>query len=196
MKSLQKSAHRIINKDLFRIIVNRLWIEYDHGGISIKRSYQATILEGFMDLFPLDNPHYDISSDIYKEAKDRIDRFNRRNKTKQKQLELPFMGLETLSNIEFTLLSLEELCRWYKEESEELGFYYQFPIKVCNLLKDLFELSYSKKIRIRVNLNNTDKESIIKEGNRRNNHAVSKMIRVEDFMNFRISPWTNQLYNK
>lgn len=205
MKKERKPLSRLSNEVLFLMIVNRLWIEYDHGGISVRRSYQATLLEGLMPLFPSTERHYGISGDIYKEARSRIDRFinakksgskfNRKNKSSCIQLELPFTELETFSNIEFALLSLEEMCRWYKEEAERLGFYYQFPGKVAILLKGLLEMCYSKEIRRRLDLSQINKDIIIKQGDWRCSYKMRQEGRMEDFKNSGINPWRDQMYN-
>lgn len=199
MGTRQKHIKRLSHKVLFRMIVNRLWIEYDHGGISCGRSYQATLLEGFMSLFPLDEPHYGIDGDIHKEIKDRTDRYLRskriiKHKERHVQLELPFQELEVLSNTEFALLSLEEMCRWYREESEKLGFYFQFPGKVVNHLKNMCELCYNKSICRRVSLKQITKDLITREGDRRNEYKNRNESRLEDFQRFGINPWRDQLH--
>jgi hypothetical protein len=201
MKKEQKPLKKLSNEVLFRMIVNRLWIEYDGGGISDRRGYQSTLIEGFMHLFPLNEPHYGIEGDIHKEIKDRTERYLRskniiRHKEKHVQLELPFQELGVLSNIEFALLSLEEMCRWYKEESERLGFYYQFPGKVANHLKNMCELCYKKSIRRRVNLKQITKDLIIREGDRRNEYKNRNESRVDDFQIHGINPWRDQMYIK
>lgn len=201
MKGTQKEARNLSHKVLFRIVLNRLWNEYSSGGISHNRSYQATLLEGFMDLFHLDDPHYQIRSDVFKEIKDRTEKYAYSKRMRDlrtadqnyTQLNLPFVELDTLNNEEFSLLSLCEMCRWYEEEAQRLGFHYQFPEKICHYLKDMCELCFSKSIRIRIDLKQVTKAAIIEQGNRRREYKSKQESRMDDFIRLGINPWNDRL---
>jgi len=186
---------------LFRLLINRLWFEYSSGGISHRRSYQATLVEGFMNLFPLDWSYCDVEGDVFEEVKFRVDRHIRAKERRDKQTlpkqqkfiqcELPFVELSVLSNIEFTLLSLEELCRWYEEEAERKGFLYRHPANICFYLKNLCEICFRKSLRRRVSLERVSKELIVPEGNDRNGLKVLAESRFDDFERCGINPWNS-----
>jgi hypothetical protein len=186
---------------LFRLLINRLWCGYDSGGISIRRSYQATLVEGFMDLFPVDWRYCDVVGDVFGEVKFRVDRHIRAKERRDKQnlpkqqkfiqCELPFVELSVLSNVEFTLLSLEELCRWYEEESERKGFLYRHPVNTSFYLKNLCEICFRKSLRRRVPLGSISKEAIVFEGNDRNELKSRAESRYDDFERLGINPWNS-----
>lgn len=182
------------NTVLFRKMLNSLWIEYDHGGISVGRSYQARLIEGFMSFFPIQNEHRYLEGDFYRVVQMTIDeaRSNVQTTDNHCQLELPFTDMCVLSLEEFTLLSLQELCRWYDEESEAEGFLYHWPKKTAHLLRVMFRLAYSDSIRIeRLRHVKYDKQSIIREGGLRFKIADKNERRVADFVRMDINPWTD-----
>lgn len=200
----KRPLYALNSEVLFRLLINRLWCGYDSGGISIRRSYQATLVEGFMDIFPTDWVNCDIDGDVFGEVKFRVDRHirvrewrekqNPRKQQKWVQCELPFVELSVLSNIEFTLLSLEELCRWYEEEAEGKGFLYKHPVNTSFYLKNLCEICFRKSLRRRVPLESISKEAIVFEGNDRNELKSRAESRLDDFERCKINSWNDNLY--
>jgi len=154
-----------------------------------------------MSLFSIDWSYCDVVGDVFEEAKFRVDKhlriIDKRNKLnlpkKQRyiQSELPFVELSVLSNVEFTLLSLEELCRWYENEAEKNGFLYRHPANICFYLKNLCEICFRKTLRRRVSLEMTSKEVIVHEGNDRNELKYRAESRFDDFERCGINPWNN-----
>jgi hypothetical protein len=154
-----------------------------------------------MDLFPTDWVNCDIVADVFGEVKYRVDRHvrarewrERQNPRKQQkwvQYELPFAELSVLSNVEFTLLSLEELCRWYEEEAEKKGFLYKHPANISIYLKKFCEICFRKSLRRKVSLEVIKKESIITEGNERNRLKRQMESRMDEFERCGINPWWN-----
>lgn len=182
------------NAVLFRKMLNSLWIEYDHGGISVGRSYQASLIEGFISFFPIQDECRCLEGDFYRVVQMAVDevRSNVQVSSNYCQLELPFTEMCVLSLEEFTLLSLQELCRWYDEESEAEGFLYHWPKKTAHLLKIIFKQAYSETIRIeRLRHVKYDKQSIISEGGLRFKIANKNEQRVADFESMGINPWTD-----
>ncbi len=201
---MNKRPLYLLNSEvLLRLLINRLWCGYDSGGISALRSYQATLVEGFMDLFPIDwiNLNCNIVADVFGEVKYRVDRHLRMKDRRDKQnlhkqerweqVELPFVELTVLSNNEFVLLSLEELCRWYEEEAEKEGFLSVHPANICFYLKNLCEICFRKSLRRRVPLKLISKESIVTEGNERKRIKFHAESRHDDFERCGINPWNN-----
>lgn len=122
-QTLNQGGHvrieRLSNYELFRVLINKLWQRYSSGGISHGRSYQATLLEGFMYLFPSVG-EVEIEGDIIKDVQRRILLEPRRQQDLQKPL--LFSEPETLTDPEFALLLLTEMCRWHKEDAVKEGF--------------------------------------------------------------------------
>jgi hypothetical protein len=88
------------NKELFRTILNSLWIEYDHGGISVGRSYQASLIEGFMDFFTVSSHYRLLEGDLLRAAEMRIEEFSP-YRPDWIQMEIPFSEMSVLSVEEF-----------------------------------------------------------------------------------------------
>lgn len=180
------------NKALFRKMLNGLWNQYDPGGISVGRSYQASLIEGFMSFFPIQNDYRHLEGDYYRVIQMTIDESQSHIQVSDNccQLELPFTEMCVLSLEEFTLLSLRELCRWYDEESEAEGFLYQWPKNTAHLLEVVFRLAYSDSMRIeRLRHVQYDKQSIIRESGSRSRIADKIERRVADFVRVDVNPW-------
>ncbi|MBP9818477.1 MAG: hypothetical protein KBC87_00735 [Candidatus Pacebacteria bacterium] len=179
------------NQALFRTVLNRLWDEYSRGGISHRRSYQSSLIEGFMNFFPiLEGCHY-LEGDFFRITQMRCEEVVPQVNL-YSQLELPFTEMGVLSLEEFTLVSLQELCRWYDEESTKEGFNYQWPKNIAHCLEKLFRLAYSQVRIERIRHTLSDKDSIIREGNLRSRIAAKNEQRAEDFEKG-INPWTDPI---
>ncbi len=205
MKAGQKPIKKWSNKTLFRVLLNRLWIFYDHGGVSVGRSYRADLIEGFMQLFPRGNLHHGCSVDPVDEAYRRIvrralstrgpNKRERKQLVRDEQLVLNFTGLDVLSNAEFALLSLIELSSYYYSYENTPGrdkadfFNAEEKIFVLYLLA-LCEMSYPNISRRRLDTVQFDQTSIVGEGRRRTTLLSKDEMRLNFFAKHGISPWT------
>ncbi len=178
------------DKTLFRTFAGMLWTKFDTGGISVGRSYQATLLEGFMYLFPNVKSGHDIYGDIIKEVDLRIAKKSVAEKSNEKQLLIPFAGLETLSNPEFALLSLNEIHRFLEEEGKALGFLDIETDRTIVRLQKLCQIAFRNISHQKIALVRFDKRAIINEGTNRKLIASKKPDRFRSFKELGINPWT------
>lgn len=179
------------DKDLFRTMTNVLWCWYDSGGISAKRSYQSSLVECFMELFTLNYRSSDIDGDVLEEAKKRCKNLKPREPNTETQLLLPFSEIEILSNDEFTMMVLIELCRWYEEDSERLGFQNKMHWVYAQNMRSLFENTHPEIISSVFEHIRFDSRSIIAHGFDRQTYFSRNEERVRQFEQFGYSPWTN-----
>lgn len=182
----------LTNPDLFRLLLNELWIRYDLGGISAGRSYQASLIESFMDLFEMTVPRNSVKGTCIDEVNRRMENFSLGDDEKN-QLQLCFSELNCLSDAEFALIALKELCRWYAEDAERLGFYNQYHRILANAVKSICEIAFPS---IRYNLISymvSSGKEIVDHGKERTRGRQKEKSRLEDFERFGYNPWINPL---
>ena len=174
--------------ELFRVLISYLWVRYDSGGISVGRSYQATLLEGFMTLFPRVNWDY-LEGDIRKDVQRRILLAPRAQE--DSQLSLPFHDAEVLTNPEFALLLLNEMCRWHREDAENEGFLNMEHRWLTIQIRVLCELSFPEILREMVTSIVYTKETILKAIKSRE-HLIEEWERGPSaYLSHGITPWNN-----
>jgi hypothetical protein len=163
------------NYELFRTLVNYLWNRYDSGGISVGRSYQATLLEGFMDMFHFTGWR-ELEGDIRQDVQRRILLAPR--EYPELQEELPFSVLETLSNTEFALLSLTEMCRWHREDAEKEGYLNYEHRWVTIYIRVLCELSFPEISQQRLKMVRYTKETLQGSSGSKNTESVRGQVEL------------------
>ena len=102
MKKAQYHVSEVSDVDLFRAYANMLWTRYDLGGISVGRSYQASLLESFLYLHDVEITLSYIDGDVEKEIKQRLRwkiQSSKSSPSQKQRLEdqwLPFQDLSVL----------------------------------------------------------------------------------------------------
>ena len=176
------------NYELFRVLISYLWVRYDSGGISVGRSYQATLLEGFMDLLPRVNWKY-LHGDIRKDVQRRILLAPREQQDLQRPL--PFHETETLTDPEFALLLLNEMCRWHREDAENEGFLNMEHRWLTIDIRVLCELSFPEISREVVKGIAYTKETILEAIKNRRYLIDAWKKGPEGYLSYGINPWNN-----
>lgn len=182
------------NPDLFRLLLNELWTRYDLGGISAGRSYQASLIESFMDLFDMTVSRSSVKGSCLDEANRRMENFSLKN-YEEIQLQLCFLELNCLSDAEFAMIVLKELCRWYVEDAERLGFHNQYHRILANAIRDMCIIAFPDILYDLINCVVLSGKEIIDHGKERIQTRWKEEARLEDFERFGYSPWINP-FNK
>lgn len=197
MNNDQYHVSEVSDIDLFRAYANILWTRYDLGGISVGRSYQASLLEGFLYLHNDEISLSYIDGNVEKEIKQRL-RWKIQTATshpvqKQKYEDqwLPFQDLSVLNLEEFTLYTLIEMKRWYIEEAEALDYLNQTHVRTVNILWEFFTYIYPKITPYRFKDLDSSAKGIINEGTNRLRYKLKTESRYRDFEQFGINPFTD-----
>ena len=189
----------ISHKDLFRLLLGRLYVRYDLGGISARRSYQSELLEAVMHLFDKEDLQKEVDDEDVNFHVEVQKRWSKREIIPKRIVAygtegvLPFQNLSSLSNPELAFVVLVELCRWYKEDAERLGFQNTEHVRISESLKILCLIAYPCISLDRVNfirgLHNG--RELIEEGDSRTRRDIHSKGRLRDFAEFGINPWTD-----
>ncbi len=195
MKKDQYHVSEVSDIDLFRAYANMLWTRYDLGGISVGRSYQASLLESFLYLHDVEITLSYIGGDVEKEIKKRLRwkiQSSKPSPAQKQKLEdqwLPFQDLSILNLAEFTLFTLIEMKRWYQEEAEGLGYLSQTHRSMAYTLWEFFSYVYPEITPTRFNEVAKNAKNIADEGRERLNYKLNTQSRHDDFEKFGVSPF-------
>ena len=195
MKNESRKVGELTCLELFHLTARQLWGTYDSGGINAGRSYQATLLEGFIGLFSLELREIegDALGEVLYRFKTAYKSIASGDRLQTEQPFLPFKNLCILDDFEFTFLCLREMNRWYEQEAERAGF---FNTLHKNLARGMF-------LAFRMHLKNTpldavksiqfDKESLKQYCIRRSSFRTHGE-RLREFEEQGINPW-NDIYS-